>query len=178
LAAQGGGGQQGEVKMAKGPKPKPVVKRFWENVLMQDGCWAWRGQKNPDGYGQIHVRRRSEDFRTVLLAHRISWEIHKGPIPPGMFVCHHCDNPECANPEHLFLGTNRDNMIDCSMKGRQNGAAKSFPGSKNGCAILNEDIVRKIRKSKETPTILGNRYGVSRGLIWRIRTRKAWKHVD
>jgi len=182
LAAQGAGGQQEIILMPTGQylrKSRPIVQRFWDKVIVIEGaCWKWCGTKNPDGYGQIHVHRRLEGFRTVLLAHRVSWEIHKGPIPPGLFVCHRCDNPECANPEHLFLGTNRDNMIDCSIKGRQNGAAKSLPGSKNGSAILSEDIVREIRKSKETPTILGNRYGVTRGLIWRIRTRKAWKHVD
>jgi ribosomal protein S14 len=68
---------------------------------------------------------RTPGKRNREYAHRLSWKIHNGPITAGMFVCHKCDNPRCANPEHLFLGTQRDNMRDAANKGRINGAAKA-----------------------------------------------------
>lgn len=75
------------------------------------GCWLWTGAETGTGYGAFwaHGERR---------AHRVSYRLYKGPIPNGMVVCHRCDTPLCVNPEHLFLGTQRDNMLDASRKGR------------------------------------------------------------
>lgn len=85
--------------------------RFWGRVEKTDGCWLWRAGTNR-GYGIAWVGGR------IKKAHRVSWEEVNGPIPPGMFVCHRCDNPPCVRPSHLFLGTNADNMRDMSEKGR------------------------------------------------------------
>jgi hypothetical protein len=97
-------------------KTKTVEERFFEKVVKTDGCWVWLGSKGRRGYGALHVIVNG--VRQMMGAHRISWTIHNGPIPAGLFVCHKCDNPQCTNPDHLFLGDGRDNMRDCAAKGR------------------------------------------------------------
>ena len=88
------------------------VSRFWANVQKTNGCWEWTGGKHAPGYGRLFVATKE------MRAHRFSWLIHNGRIPDGLFVCHKCDNPNCVNPEHLFLGTHQDNMDDMVAKGR------------------------------------------------------------
>ena len=97
-----------------------VESRFWSKVEKSDGCWIWRASKLKDGYGQFRAYYRS------WAAHRFAWRLEFGEIPKGLFVCHHCDTPACVRPDHLFLGTARDNNQDASTKGR------SAFGDKNG----------------------------------------------
>lgn len=85
-------------------------------VATENGCLEFEGSRNRKGYGQIQSGRRGGG---ALLAHRAAWEAVNGPIPDGLFVCHKCDNPPCCNVDHLFLGTNVDNMRDMKEKGRQ-----------------------------------------------------------
>jgi hypothetical protein len=124
--------------------------------------------KDKDGYGQLKYRKR------MLRAHRASWMVNRGPIPDGMQVCHKCDVRACINPDHLFLGTNADNMRDRDEKQRH----WSPSGERHYAAgVLSEDDVRAIRASTESGVVLGHRYGISRKRVSAIRTGKRWKYV-
>jgi hypothetical protein len=98
---------------------RPLPDRVWEKVLKTDGCWLWMGSYTNGGYGQ--VAGPASSGKTMLLVHRVVWELLHGPIPDGLVVCHHCDNPPCCNPRHLFLGTHQDNTLDMVRKGRAGG---------------------------------------------------------
>jgi hypothetical protein len=163
-------------------------KRFWERVEKTETCWLWRGALTRGGYGTIthhgHPHR----------AHRLSWILHNGPIPHGLFVCHNCpggDQKRCVNPAHLFLGTTTDNMRDAVRKGQlaygeRNGAAQHpdriCRGSSHGRAVLTEQQVREIRvhydRRDGTTVSLGREYGVSQVLCSMIVRGKIWTHVD
>ena len=98
----------------RGPAPRPLAERFWENVDRSagpDGCWPWIKARMPSGYGMIGIGRRP------ALTHRVAWELAHAH-PGDAHVLHRCDNPPCCNPAHLFLGTNSDNIADRVEKGR------------------------------------------------------------
>lgn len=88
------------------------VQRFWVKAEKSAGCWNWMALRNPSGYGVVNFKNKTR------LAHRVAWELTHGEIPVGMYACHTCDNPSCINPDHLFLGTQADNMRDMMEKGR------------------------------------------------------------
>lgn len=89
-----------------------LEERFWTKVIKADNCWKWIGSKYPNGYGYIYYNKNH------IGSHRVSWEIHNGIIPDKMCVLHKCDNPNCINPKHLFLGTMSDNTKDMVSKHR------------------------------------------------------------
>lgn len=98
-----------------------AAKHFFEaHIQKTDSCWLWTGSKTSFGYGQMSFGPHDGSRRTWP-AHKVSWMLHKGDIPDGLFVCHQCDNPPCVNPDHLFLGTAGDNTRDCISKGRDRG---------------------------------------------------------
>lgn len=98
-------------------KPKSIKERFEALVIVQDGCWDWKASKFRSGYARFAM---PPPTRHSVVAHRVSYELYKGPIPDGLLVCHTCDNPACTNPDHLFLGTHSDNVQDMLRKGRNN----------------------------------------------------------
>jgi hypothetical protein len=151
--------------------------RFWAKVRKSSGCWEWTGSTFKRGYGQLKVRC-SDGLRVHLPAHRLSWELHFGPVPDGMFVCHHCDNPPCTNPEHLFLGTHGDNMADMYRKGR--GRKRGLPGELSPAARLTAADVAEMRRHFQIGLGRGSAgaaeaYGICQPHAYRILSGKKWK---
>lgn len=94
-----------------------VASRFWAKVSKTDSCWCWTGGTQGRGYGAMHVGPKAKG-RHMIRAHRLSWVLHNAEIPNDLWVLHKCDNPQCVNPDHLFLGDRIDNMKDAAKKGR------------------------------------------------------------
>lgn len=146
---------------------------FDTKIDKTDYCWWWMGSKQSQGYGDF----RYEGKRYV--AHRLSYELTYGPFPKELSVLHRCDNPSCVRPEHLFLGTQLDNMRDRMHKGRWKGG--SPPGEGNGSAKLTDEQVRQIRIRRaagEGARALGREFGVAHVQIVKIVQRKTWKHIE
>ena len=152
-----------------------LVTRFWLRVERKVGCWGWKGGKAGYGYGNVYYNRQ-----LMLRAHRLSWALANGPIPKGLKVLHKCDNPPCTNPDHLFLGTDKDNAHDRMRKGRP-GSHYYRNGEKNPYAHLTTEKVKFIRavyKPKEiVSSDLAWLFGVSSTTIKLIIRRIAWSHV-
>lgn len=122
-----------------------LQKRFFKYVNKTESCWLWIGAKLADGYGAFWMSKANSSAR----AHRVSWLIHNGYDAGELRVCHRCDNPLCVNPDHLFLGTQSDNVQDAARKHRM------ASGPRNGHAVLTENDVKAIREimsSENAPT--------------------------
>lgn len=153
----------------------PLEERFWRYVNKTDGCWIWMGGgKNKKGYGQIQIG--GKDSKHVL-AHRLSYTMHKGEIPDGFVVMHLCDNPQCVNPEHLQLGTQSENIKQAFAKGRKNAVPPHKFGESHGASKVTETQALEIRNSDQSTAVLMAKYKVSKSLINKIRSRKTWRHL-
>lgn len=151
-----------------------VEARYWAKVQRSgtDECWLWLAFINPSGYGMIRIGRRME------LSNRVSWTITNGPIPDGLHVLHRCDVRACCNPQHLFLGTNSDNIADKVRKGRSSFPHPSKQGERHHFAKLTAEAVAAIRStdmSFGSGRRLAEEYGVSPATITNIRKGKVWK---
>lgn len=161
-----------------GYERRPLEERFWERVDRRgdDECWPWVGSVSK-GYGYICRGGRNGP---VVGAHSLALELSQGfPVPKGMCACHHCDNPICVNPKHLFMGTFADNMADKVAKGRQ-GRPKNMKGEGNTRAKLtNEKVLRalSLRKSGLTYKQVAEEIGIGRSCIANVLSGLSWTHV-
>ena len=110
--------------------PENEVKRFFMKIKKTKSCWIWKSKKTPKGYGTFDTKPYGGG---TVYAHRYSYKHHFGNFDKNLFVCHKCDNPSCVNPKHLFLGTCKDNVIDCFKKGRGNINLAKYQRSKTHC---------------------------------------------
>lgn len=144
-----------------------LQERLMRKTVVTDACWLWTGCKS-DGHGQICVNYK------MIGTHRVSWELFRGPIPEGLCVLHKCDVRNCVNPDHLFLGTKRDNAVDCMNKGRHSR------GERNGQARLTESDVLAIfaeLKGGKSQNAIARERGVCQYTIYAIANGINWKHL-
>jgi hypothetical protein len=146
---------------------KSLKERFEANYLPEptSGCWIWVGSIMACGYGQIGFNYRNN------YAHRVSYELHRGPIAFGLQVCHSCDNKWCVNPDHLFLGTPQDNSSDMVRKSRQTA------GEKNPMSRLTPELIQSILQAPGTQREVAAKFGITQPHVSAIRSKKRWAHV-
>lgn len=153
------------------PAVVAIKERFLKKTFVdKNGCWIWTGSRIRKQYGRFSVEGKAR------FAHRVSWELFNGKIPPEKEVCHHCDVKPCVNPAHLFVGTRQDNMDDAVKKDR----LWKRKGSENPTAKLTDKKVREIRKRHldgEKLSPLSKEFGVSYQALYMIVNNKNWKHV-
>lgn len=147
-------------------KSSKIEKLFWSNVIKTENCWIYTKSLLSSGYGRVGQKR----------AHRFSYELHCGAIPENMYVCHRCDNPPCVNPNHLFLGTPKDNVTDRVNKRRCNTPA----GDRHWNRKLTESLIITIKEMINNGMHyrdVADKFNVSHATIHDIKQNKTWKHV-
>lgn len=144
-----------------------IFQRFEAKVSPEpnSGCHLWTAHTSKNGYGRFGVNGRVED------AHRVSYGMYVGPIPDGMCVLHKCDVRSCVRPEHLFIGTQQENLRDMTIKGRRSCAR----GEKSGAAKLTQEKVAEIRADKRSHREIAIAYGVGKTTIGAIKSGKYWR---
>lgn len=150
--------------------------RFLPKIQRDFECWEWQGKRGRHGYGRFKIKGKE------YFAHRLAYELEYGPVPEGMGVLHHCDNPPCCNPSHLFIGTQADNVSDMMNKERDlEGREKAKRlGEQHHKARLTEVDVRAIREQRANGRIcreIAADFGVTREAVQSIVDRRSWKHI-
>lgn len=153
---------------------KTVAERILDNIEIDNdtGCWNWQGGKNQRGYGLIQSKDDDGIWKSRAV-HRVSYELYNGSIPVGLLACHHCDNPSCCNPQHIYIGTQKMNMADMISKGRKNPSR----GANHWKAKVSDDEIASIRDNPDTYSSIGLQYGISASQVHRIKSRQSWKHI-
>lgn len=159
-----GGSSRKPWKEAKTVAASTVAERFWKRVVKGDGCWLWIGARTPSGYGQIDKRG----------AHRVSWELHNGPIPEGLVVRHQCDVPPCVRPDHLLIGTQKDNMADKVARGRHTHGTDVVTNKLTPQQIAD---MRDRYSAGEKQADLAKAFGVTQPHVSRLVRGDAWRHL-
>lgn len=151
-----------------------TVDDFWSLVQKGDKCWLWNGKVDRDGYGRLYFDGKMQ------LAHRVSYQLVNGPITNGLYVLHHCDTPRCVNPNHLFLGTQADNIRDAVKKERLVKPPK-LTGARNPNNKLSAEQVLEIRrryvKGKVGAPTLAKEFGLNTKTVQQIVKRQVWRHI-
>lgn len=149
----------------------PMAERFARMYqVAPSGCWEWMAKLTPKGYGAIN------DGLRRISSHRASWVLHRGAIPPGLYVLHRCDNRRCVNPEHLFLGTQADNVADMCAKGRHR-ATRGDARKQRTLSSAQIPAIRDRLANGETLRAIAADYGVSLYTIHDIKRGKSWRHA-
>ena len=150
------------------PKPKETSQQYMRNRtrILENGCWEWQQSKYL-GYGRL-IREGK-----TWPAHAYSYTVFVGPIPKGLQINHKCHNRSCVNPEHLYAGTQKDNVRDMNEAGRRN----QVRGSKGGNSKITEDIAKQIYCQDGIARLIANKFGVSISLVYAIKKKYIWKHI-
>lgn len=156
-----------------GQPPKPIgqrLEKFSDRSGGAESCWPFMGKRDKDGYGRMQVNGKSTP------AARVMWMHTNGPIAEGMFVCHKCDNPSCINPDHLFIGTPRENNMDKVRKNRQS----RIKGENHGRSKLTDQQASAIKAliGQVPRRELAETFGVSRQTIGHIARGENWTHIN
>lgn len=145
-----------------------VYDRFWAKINKTATCWLWVGAADEKGYGTFYFTGK------IVKSHRVSWELHHGAIPEGKCILHTCDTPACINPDHLFVGTKRDNAIDMVAKGRH----ADLRGSRGpGCKLTEAQVlhIRRMLSDGESQVRIAKLFAISNRQISNIHRNKSWK---
>ena len=153
------------------PRKIPLAQRFWSKVKKTNTCWLWQATVFTNGYGSFRVTSKNKS-----VAHRVSWILSHGDIPDGLNVLHKCDVRLCVNPQHLFLGTQLENIADMIRKGRKRLPVQAR-GMKSTKAKLTDQDVYAIRASSDTIRALARQYGVAPNTIDAVKSRRSWSHI-
>ena len=150
------------------------VERFWSKVDKNgsNGCWIWKAGDNGDGYGKFYIH--VESGYPQRYAHHVSWVLAYGDIPDGLWVLHKCDTPACIRPEHLFLGTQTDNMQDAAQKGRVKGGKRGEGAGSNKLKEYEVLEIREMMKNGVPQNEIARRYSVSPTTILYIKCGRLW----
>ncbi len=158
----------------------PITERFGRYVYLSlnTGCWEWRGAKNEHGYGVIGKGGGKKSGN--IKAHRLSYQIFRhANLAREQFICHRCDNPPCVNPDHLFVGTQRDNIADMIAKGRNSNPPIRYGESNHNAKLTKKSIpkIRRLFKRGTSSRKIARLHSVDKNTILAIINHKTWRHV-